>query len=159
MRCFVFIVSSGDLLVWSSDLNRSFFSLSNIVRIFTVSDFCHVGIALKNEKGLFVVEADIPEVKLRQVKDYSNCYCVPMNIRWSDKTHNLLLENLKEEYSISQAILSPWKKPFKDDKWQCVEFVINFYKKNQIDINCVYTPSSLVKEILNLPNSYLFKVK
>ena len=57
-------ISSGDLIVFSATKIRSTYDLlSYIVRIFTMSEYNHVGIAWVIGDRNLIVEAQVPEVK------------------------------------------------------------------------------------------------
>lgn len=148
-------IRDGDLLIWSK---RSFSSLGDIfpwvVRIATASDYNHVGIAVRLNGRLCCVEAEIPHVRPIPVSKRRPFYTIPMNLDLTKEDIDFLIDKWGDRYSIPQAIISYFARPFKDNRWQCVELVKEFYQERlKIVLGDSYTPAGLVQEVLKLPNT------
>jgi len=154
-------VQSGDVLAWSSNSKVSYLKLcEGIIRFFTMSEFCHVGVALRINDKLYVLEAVEPEVSLTDITDTNDFYCIPMNIMWTDGYEVLLKEHLGNTYSIMDAIRGYLGKPStNNNRWQCAELVNDFYKKIGIDLGNSYTPSKLIKEVMSVTGNSLVYIK
>lgn len=152
-------IKSGDLLVWSSSNNEPFWSYKNIIRFFTRSEYAHVAIAWVIANRVMIVDVATPRISIRPLSEMSDCYHIPMNIDWNNYLEQKLLSYVGKPYSILQAIMSYFTKPIKDNKWHCVEMAKDFYSFAGIEIDSDYTPSGLVKAILNLPDKQLSSLK
>jgi len=155
-------IKSGDLLVWS-DNGQSFFSelFLSMVRIFTASDFAHVGIAVKINNRLFVLEATLPKVQLIPVSNYDHFYHISMGVDWNVDHEDFLYSKIGIKYSLFDAIrayLGIVK--LNNDKWQCAELATEFYKTAGFNFTDTYTPTKLVNFILESDTKFkLTKVK
>lgn len=150
-------IKSGDVLVWT---NRKIEKLSDItlqvIRLFTKSEYVHVGTAWVVEDRIFVIEAAIPLVRIYPLSALLPFYLISTNAAWSKETENFALSVVGEKYSIKQAIMSLVKKPNLDDNWQCAELVHEILLKDGIDLGNSYTPSDIVYNALR--NSYTLKL-
>lgn len=154
-------IRSGDLLIWSKDKSSSLsnFYLS-IIRFFTTSEYGHVGIALRIFGRLFVVEATSPYIRLVPVSLKDEFYHIPLKIKWSIDYIDLLFEYLGCKYSIFDAVRGYLGVVLKkDNRWQCVELAIDFYKKIGIDFGNDYTPTGFVKNVLEISKKPIYLVK
>lgn len=143
-------IQSGDLLVWSTD-GSSLISktLLNIIRFLTSSEYAHVGIAIRIFGRLFVLEATLPVIRLALVSDKEEFYHIPMNVSWSEDCISYLFSKLGLKYSIMDDIRAYFGIVAEaDDKYQCAELAVEFYKLFLMDYGNVFTPSKLVKRIL-----------
>lgn len=138
-------IRSGDLLIWSTREVKSITDfLMQIVRVFTKSEYDHVGVAWVIGERVFVIEAVIPVVRIFPLSSLLPFYYISTNSVWSEETEKFALEQIGQKYSISQAIESFFNKPNLDDTWHCAELVHAIYNKEGIDLGEVYTPSALV---------------
>ena len=152
-------IKSGDLLAWSTKSMHSIndFAL-HMVRIFTESEYEHVGIAWVIGGRVFVVEAVVPAVRIYPLSRLVPFYSVQMHIEWQAEYEEWLLSNIGDKYSILKAIKSYWGPIKEDDCWQCAELTIKFYKTLGIDLGVNYTPSAVVSEILKLDDKELILI-
>lgn len=150
-------IKSGDILVWT---NRKIEKISDItlqvIRLFTKSDYTHVGIAWVVEDRIFVIDAVMPVVRIYPLSRLLPFYLIQTNVNWNKEVENFALSTIGEKYSIKQAILSLVNKPNLDDNWQCAELVHEILMKCNIDLGESYTPSDIVYNALK--NSYNLKL-
>lgn len=149
------LIQSGDLLVWSTTNNEAFWTYRSLVRFFTRSDYAHVAVAVLIANRVMIVDVAVPRIKIRPLSEMSDCYLIKMGLDWNPSLEQKLLSYVGKRYSLLQAVMSYFTKPFKDDKWQCVEVAKDFYTFAGIEIDSDYTPSGLVKAILNMSNKCL----
>jgi hypothetical protein len=154
-------IQSGDLLVWSRD-NLS--PLSNaylkIIRFATSSEYAHVGIAIRIFGRLFVLEATTPYIRLAPVSLKDEFYHIPMKIEWQNHYNDYLFSYIGCLYSIADAIRAYLGKTVKDDnRWQCVELAMDFYRKLGMDFGDNYTPTKFVKTVLEVTEKPIYFVK
>ena len=151
------IIKSGDLIAWSQ---RKWNSLHNIemqlIRIFTRSEYVHVGIAWVIGERVFVIDAVSPKVRIFPLSKLTPFYLIPLNAPWKKETEEFALAQVGEKYSLLQAIQSVLKKPNLDDNWQCAELAHEIMKSDGIDLGEIYTPSELVNNALNYSTGLRF---
>lgn len=153
-------IKSGDLLIWSTRKIRSMSDVLDIVvRVFTLSEYNHVGIAWDVADRKFIIEAVPPKVRIYPLSRKGDFYHIPMNLPWSYELEERLLSYVGDHYSIPEAILSYFSRPDRNQYWQCAELVSDFYMNAGYDdlING-YTPAKLVNLLVNnhdLPLNYV----
>jgi hypothetical protein len=144
-------IKSGDLLAWSHRGIRSFRDLKIwMVRLFTRSEYSHVGIAWVVGGRVFVIEAVQPKVRIYPLSKLleDGCYWIPMDAEWKPSTEELALECVGDEYSVPQAIQAPFMTPPVDTLWQCAEMVAIVLLEDGINLGRTYTPAAIVQSAL-----------
>ena len=154
-------IKSGDLIVFSATKIRTTYDLlSYIVRLFTMSEYNHVGIAWAIGDRNLIVEAQVPEIKISPLKKLGSFYHVPMDVNFTDEALEILLDKVGQKYSYLEAIKAYFKKnDYTNDDWICVDYVKYFYESIGIDIGDVHTPSDVVKSIIRNHNKSLHYVE
>lgn len=153
-------VRSGDLLAWSTSKTASLGDLMvKAIRVFTMSEYNHVGIAWRMGDRLMVIEAVPPEVRIYPLSKLTPFYHVDMDIDWKSEYDDLLLDYVGLEYSTWQALISYFRKPDVDNKLQCVELALDFYKNAGIELVCDYTPAGIVEACLERSGTGLHLVR
>lgn len=153
-------IKSGDLIIFSIAKMRSMYDLpSYIIRLLTLSEYNHVGIAWSTGDRRLLVEAQIPEIKISPLKKMGSFYHIPMGIDFTDRETEILLDKVGQKYSYSEVIKALFKKNiYNDENWICVDLVKYFYQAVNIDVGEVSTPSDVVANIvkkLNKPIIYV----
>jgi hypothetical protein len=155
-------IKSGDLLIWSKD-NISTLSNSylKIIRFLTSSEYAHVGIAVRIFSRLFVLEATTPFIRLAPVSTKDEFYHIPLDIKWKIEYYDYLFTYIGCKYSLFDAVRAYLGKVAKDDnnKWQCVELAVHFYRKIGIDFGDNFTPSKFVKSVLEISQKPMYFIK
>lgn len=144
-------IKSGDLLAWSYE---KFKGMNDIipftVRLFTQSEFYHVGIAWVVGGRVFVIDAMPPKVRIYPLSKKVPFYHMPMNMEWQDKNEEFLLTKVGEDYSYFQAMRAIFGAPSEDNMWQCAELANRFYRYSGIELGDGYTPSDVVREAMKI---------
>lgn len=144
-------IKTGDLLVWSTHRAKGLHLFVNkLIRLFTLSEYCHVGVAWVVGERVFIVEAVQPCVRIYPLSNEIPFYHVQMDLHVNDDAINYLLSRVGEPYSIWQAIRAYFGKPKADKQWQCAELVTSFYKRLGVNLKNTWTPSALVDGVLSL---------
>ncbi len=145
------LIRSGDTFAWSHRRVRSWHDLKIwFVRLFTRSEYSHVGTAWVYEGFVFVIEAVQPMVRiypLHKLLD-EGCYWLPMNAPWKPTTEAFAFACIGDVYSQMQAMQSPFEMPPEDKLWECAELVAVLLRKDGIELGTVYTPSRIVHSAL-----------
>lgn len=143
-------IKSGDLLAWTHRSWGSFYDLQmQCIRIFTKSEYTHVGTAWVIGERVFVIEAVVPKVRIYPLSSLLPFYLIPLNSTWNSHTEEFLLAQVGDPYSVKQAIQSLFRTPDIDDNWMCGELVRETMIKEGIDLGTDYTPSGIVNKALS----------
>ncbi len=143
-------IRTGDLLVWSNvPVGGSSKFIGSAIRLFTMSEYCHVGIAWVIGKRVFVVEAVPPSIRIYPLSKLIPFYHVKMSLAPNEADVEALISRVGESYSRIQAIMSYFKAPTPDNEWQCVEYAKDFYKRFDLEFGDVWTPSDFVESVLS----------
>ena len=140
-------IKSGDLIVW----NRGKRIYNTLEKVFTLSMFTHVGIAVVEEDGIYVVEAIAPQVRKVRLDIRFPCLYIPMEMDF-DYEHQIYLENfIGDEYSKLQAVLSIFGIYINDNQWYCSELAYNYYTtfKPELKLENDLTPTRVVDRIMS----------
>jgi len=152
-------IKSGDILAWSHRGWKSWYDIKiQFVRIFTRSEYSHVGTAWVIGDRVFVIEAVQPKVRIYPLSKLKDFYWIPMNAPWLDSTLEYALEAVGDNYSQAQALQAPFNEPKEDSLHQCAELTARTARKDGIELGTVYTPSEIVRNAQLLGNG-LFLVE
>jgi len=139
------LIRSGDLLAWSHRGIKSWRDLKVwFVRLFTRSEYSHVGTAWVIGERVFVIEAVMPLVRIYPLSKLGDFYWVQMGAYWRKSTETLALSYVGDPYSQAQAAMSPFATPPEDDRWECAELVARIARQDSIDLGRAYTPAAVV---------------
>lgn len=139
------MIRSGDILAWSHRGIRSWRDLKIwFVRLFTQSEYSHLGTAWVTGDRVLVIEAVMPMVRIYPLSKLGDFYWLQMGAYWRKSTETLALSYVGDEYSQVQAAFSPFGRPPEDDRWQCAELVATIARQDSINLGSVYTPSAVV---------------
>lgn len=140
-------IKTGDLLVWSNQGSSGF--VQWIIRLFTLSEYCHVGVAWVIGNRIMIIEAVRPYVRIFPLSRSLPFYHVRMHLDVKEEHLTKLLSRVGDSYSMRDAIVSYFKKPSVDNEWQCVELTKDFYRQFGLDFKDAWTPSHLVESLLS----------
>jgi len=139
-------IRTGDILAWAhrGGWFRSLYDFKvNLVRLFTRSEYSHVGIAVVLAGRVFVLESVTGGVRLFPLSKCVPCYWVKYR-----KPFDLdrALSAYGEPYSQWEAILGRFDaNDPSDGKWQCAEFVAWAH-----GMTCTATPSGVMDYTLRM---------
>lgn len=137
-------IKSGDLVTWKG--KGGFFN--NIIRLFTLSEYTHVGIAVVEEDGVYVVEAVRPFVRKIKLSERTPLQVIPMKVEYDNELDNFLTSTIGRRYSILQAALSFLNIYIDDDNWYCTELGYEFYSKVGISFDKHLTPTRFIRQAI-----------
>lgn len=144
-------IKSGDLLAWShrEPWYRSWddFKIA-MVRMFTKSEYSHVGTAWIVGDRVFIIEAVTPLVRIYPLSKALPFYHLPLNAGWSSTTLEYALAKVGERYSQLQAIQAFFKLPKEDSFWECAELTRLIAKQDNINLGESAVPSDVVHNAL-----------
>jgi hypothetical protein len=139
-------IKSGDLLAWSHRSWASWYDLQvQAVRVFTRSEYCHVGVAWVVAGRVFVIEAVTPQVRIFPLSKLLPFYWMPLGAPWKKETEEFALSQVGLYYSKWQAVKAYFGYTDKDDIWQCAALTRAILSADGVDLNPEKeTPSALV---------------
>lgn len=142
-------IQTGDLLAWSNRKIRHWDDVfKQGIRLFTRSEFHHVGIAWVVSGRLFVIEAVPPLVRIYPLSKELPFYHIGMDVSMDTEAEAFLLGTVGESYSVWSAIKSYFVRPNEDHQWQCAEYARKFYQSVGIQLGDAFTPSDVVEAAL-----------
>lgn len=141
-------IRSGDLLAWSHRGFKTWYDIKlQLIRLFTRSEYVHVGIAWVVQDRVFVIEAVNPYVRIVPLSNLLPCYMISMHTPWKGSTENLALKYVGlGKYSQLEAIKSTFGGNTTEELLQCVEFVRMIYKADGLEFDIKDIPSDLIFE-------------
>jgi hypothetical protein len=142
-------IRSGDVLAWSHREGwfESWHSFKvNLVRLFQMSEYSHVGLAWNIAGRVFVIESVNPVVRIVPLSNLLPCYHLTGQGGMSDAQVRRALALVgKGKYSEVEAIAAQFgANDLANDKWECAEFV-NYVLGS---MRFKATPSGLVNYLL-----------
>jgi len=155
-------IQTGDLLAWETTSINGFFDFLLFLyqKIFKAR-FTHVGVAVRINGRVFMVDATPPMVRLFPVSMTRDFYLIKTNIKATEKHIDILLSRLGNRYSLLDMIRGILNFKKDDTKDYCSDLVGDFY--NQIgyinDENAGRTPDTIVEAIIKASGSEPIFVK
>jgi hypothetical protein len=152
-------VKSGDIIALSHYEWASWRDLQiQAVRLFTESEYSHVGLIWKVSGRLFVIEAVTPFIRIVPLSQYAKdgFYHVPMKKPMSSQELEYALSEVGVGgYSKLEAIKGFLKTLRIGDnhEWQCSEFVIACRNISGVFLGDTATPSAVVQAALSQGNT------
>lgn len=141
-------IKSGDLLAWSHGGWGNWHDIQiSLVRMFTRSEFSHVGIALVGAGRVFILEAVSGGVRLFPLSRELPFYWIARPRELSGEAIDFAFDRLGDGYSKLQAILAflDMLSHGEDDLWECAEYVLEILEADGEVLTNVATPTGVVK--------------
>lgn len=146
-------IRSGDLLAWSHRSWKNVYDMQvQAVRFFTMSEYCHVGVAWVQGSRVFVIESVTPKIRIYPLSHLLPFYMVKMEAPWFVDTEEYALSIIGGEYSKWECVKSYFDGDSPDDnqRWQCAKAVRSILLRDGIDLGPNATPSAIVHSALEL---------
>ena len=138
-------IQSGDVLAWTHIRWSSWNDIQiQIVRIFTRSEYSHVGIAWVVGGRVFVLEAVSQGVRIFPLSRELPFYWLPVGV-WDETREEMALALVGAPYSKWDAVLSFFGRLVKGENasWQCSEYVAFVLGLDPAR----YTPTNIVSHL------------
>ncbi len=147
-------IKSGHLLAWSHKAWASLYDFQvQMVRVFTQSEYCHVGVSYVIADRTFVIEAVGTGVRMYPASNLLPFYWFPLATNWNETAEKFALSQVGKPYSKNQAVLAQLDMLDKgtDGLWQCAELTQQILALCGVDLTkCKSTPSAVVEEAQKL---------
>lgn len=144
-------IKSGDLLAWSHYNWASWYDLQvQAVRVFTESEFCHVGLAWVVGGRVLVIESVEPVIRvvpLSNLLGTQGTYWLPLNCDITESELEFALSKVGNgAYSKLEAVEAQLGnlKVGQDDLWSCAEFFTVARRLSGLDLGPKATPAAVV---------------
>ena len=152
-------IRSGDLLAWGHRVGwfNSWYDFKiNFIRLFTRSEYTHVGIAWVVASRVFVLEAVEPKLRIFPLSKCGEFYWIPMSVGWHPLTEEYAMSKIGTEYEQLAAMLAPFSDVKDDQVNECAAYVIQVYRAEGVDLGTIAVPSNVVQAALALGKSLHF---
>jgi hypothetical protein len=140
-------IKSGDVLAWT---DTSWEHLeAQMVRIFTRSEYTHVGIAWVIAGRVFILEAVSPKIRIFPLSKEVPFYWIPVDEYWHADLEEYALSLVGNKYSRMEALRAFFKKVVvgKNDEWQCAEYVSSILQKGGV-VESEPIPANIVMALI-----------
>lgn len=144
-------IRTGDLLAWSHGGWGSWHDIQvSLVRMFTQSEFSHVGLALVGAGRVFILEAVGSGVRLFPLSRELPFYWIRRPRPLGPEAVDFAFDRLGDGYSRLQAIRAFFGTLAlgEDDQWECAEYVLSILKADGEALTNVATPTGVVRAAL-----------
>lgn len=151
-------IRSGDLLAWSHRGWGSWYDVQiQLVRTFTQSEYCHVGVAYVVKDRVCVFEAVGAGVRIFPLSRLLPFYHVPLQLSWNKSAEDFVWAHLGDKYSKLQAIAAYLGKLqlAVDDVWQCCELEMELHALLGLVVPGKATPSSVMHAVQGMTGAPL----
>lgn len=144
-------IKSGDILAWGHDDWNNIYDLQiQAVRVFTQSEYSHVGLAWVVGGRVFVIESVVPKIRIVPLSNMleDGVYWLPQKVSMSEAELEFALSKVGVGvYSKWQAMMAQLRRLTigADNLWQCAEFVIECRKLSGVSLGDKATPAEVVK--------------
>lgn len=138
-------IRSGDLLAWSHRGWRTWHDFKiQMVRMFTRSEYSHVGVAWVVGGRVFVIEAVQPLVRVYLLSKLGGFYHIPTVAPWKPETEELALSHVGVPYSQLDAVRAFFKPLGRSVVTECAALVLNVLHADGVDLGDRATPDAVV---------------
>lgn len=142
-------LQNGDVLCWTRGPVEKGDIYLNLVRLATVSEYGHITVVWKKDNLPYHLEATQPVISHLPIPK-GEVYVIRMGLQVSDEQMSIYArDKLGCKYSFRDAIMGyVGLVPKEEDRWQCAELTLDFLRSRGLLIPNAYTPSKLVRAIL-----------
>lgn len=140
-------IKSGDVLAWTHQQWGSWYDFQvQMVRAFTQSEYCHVGVAYVVGDRVFILESVGTGIRQQPLSIEVPFYWIPIEINWTEDVLKEAMSKMGAPYSKIDGIKSLWQKikPGEDGNWECAEYVMYILQKAGINIDCRCVPGEVI---------------
>lgn len=144
------LIRSGDMLAWThrASMWKSWYDFKiGIVRMFSKSEYSHVGVAWVVGSRIFVLEAVTPKVRIFPLSKCGDFYWLPMNLEWKSDTEEVALSHIGSDYSQWQALLAYFSISKNDNLFYCDEYARVIYEEEGVQLAHYLMPTGLVRAV------------
>jgi len=128
----------------------------SVVRMFTKSEYSHVGLAFVIGEGIgrrvFILESVMPCVRLFPVSNLKeDFYWLPLKSRWNSAITEIAFSKIGKPYSQLSAMQAFFETLPEDSVSECAAYVVNVCKAAGLDLGPRATPDAVVLKAQMIP--------
>ncbi len=139
-------IRSGDLLAFSCEGWRSYKEVkTQLIRVFTRSEYSHVGVAWVIGGRVMIIEAVIPMVRIYPLSKVGDFYHIPLSANWDEEIERKAISYVGNPYKQLKAIQAFFTNLKKNSTEECAALAITISGDAGIDLGERATPDSVVK--------------
>lgn len=146
------LIKTGDLLAWSAGGWSNWHDIQvSLVRMFTKSEYSHVGMAWADHERVFIFEAVGAGVRLFPLSREVPFYWIKRPQEIGGDALDWAFSKLGNRYEAKWKMVIDFIRSFRldeNDEWQCSEFVLGILKQDGEVLTNVATPTGVVKAAL-----------
>lgn len=152
-------IRTGDVIAYSLsgwDVKNKF--ILDAIRVLTMSEYNHVGIAVVENDRVMLLEATRPYSRIYPLSKTGSFYHIPMNLEITDNSK--LFKFIGLPYSYSKAIASLWSNPepssdLLSEGTYCTELCVRALREygSTLDYRNGSTPGGFIETCLLYPNT------
>lgn len=152
-------IKSGDVLAFSHEGWKSWRDIkTQMVRIFTRSEYSHIATAWVIGGRVLVIDATIPATRIFPLSKMGSFYWMPVNTNW-DNAEPFALSYVGIPYSQWAAIKAFFNKLRKDSTEECAALAKTILSKGGVELSSRPTPDGIVKNLLELGTPLTYVVQ
>ncbi len=143
-------IRSGDALAWTHRGWNSWYDFKvQMVRVFTQSEYCHVGIAWVVAGRVFILEAVTAGIRIFPLSKELPFYWIPTSADWTETVEQYAMDQMGEPYSQWLAVQSFLGRENKSDEgtWQCAKYAKAVLTRLGFSLPGRATPSEVVHDL------------
>jgi hypothetical protein len=153
-------IKSGHVLAWSHRGWASWHDFQiQIVRMFTRSEYSHVGVAWVIGGRVFVIESVVGGIRIFPLSRLLPFYYLPIVADWTEQVEEYALAHLGEPYSKLECIQAFFEPLTIDGHWECAKLVIAIAAQMGIELGTSAIPSDVVKALMSKYNVNIILVE
>lgn len=145
-------MKSGDLIAMSyrQPMFHDWYSFKvGIVRMFTKSEFSHVGVIWLAANRVFLIEAVVPKVRIyplsNALAEGEDAYWLAMNAEWTPSAEDFAMSHIGQDYSQLKAMVASFS-PWEHGRFtECAGLTIDLLNQANVCLGTIATPSAVVR--------------
>jgi hypothetical protein len=144
-------IKSGDIIAYTHRSWSTWYDIKiQLVRLFTRSEYTHVGVAWVVGSRVFILEAVVPLTRIYPLSKTGDFFHIGMNAKWNNIAEEYALSHIGYPYSQREAVEALFKPLGKDQVSQCAAYTLQVMECLSIYLGTVATPSAVVNKALEL---------
>ena len=144
-------IKSGDALAWTHKGWKTWYDFQiQMVRAFSQSEYCHVGVAWVIGKRVFILESVGTGIRIYPLSLELPFYWIPIKKYWTKDIEEFALSKMGAKYSKWEGIQALFGKLKNgdDNEWECAEFALALLSRGNVISNDVKAvPTNVVKAL------------
>lgn len=140
-------IKTGDLLAFGHEGWGSWQDIKvQLIRIFTRSEYSHVGVAYVMGGRVWIVEAVVPQARIYPLSKRGSFYHIPMGLKVNKPQTEKMLSYIGSKYSQWQALKAFFKDLGQGNTSECAALVDTIMADFGVEMGNRQTPDAIVTQ-------------